>query len=631
MRRLVFLALPFALACADKDRPAETGGDETLDADGDGVPAVDDCDDNNASNFPGNTERCDGVDNDCDGLADDADDSLDLGTATSWYADADEDGYGSVDASLQSCVQPEGYVLDTSDCDDSDAQIHPDAEEICDGVDNDCDSSTSEDGLASFIDRSGAVSDVTGSVSGTSANPAGYVVDTDGELAFCDGTFYVHLTVEADVDVSGVSGDAQAAILDGGGKGSVLEITTDGVEVGVGYLTLQNGFGNTSALVGDSAGGGILCEVSSSATLSVDDAIVRDNEAMVGGGIWAYGCAVDVTATDFTDNRAVWGGALVPHEADLTLEGVTLEGNDADLGGAIWHSDGRLTFTDVTFIENTAEVVAGVWASNSDLVFKGTEFSGNASTTAVGALYAQSSVLKWTGSADDSSGVNNNTDGEIGALVLQDTKAKFTSVDFGEPGVGDDNSPYDVVVYDSSGDELRYLAGDDQTFVCDEDACGGAIETVVEAANSSSSNYLLGLEILATTDGTLNHFAPLTHSTGGCPMDAYVLESSSGGSGSWTVIWASTGNAPATSSGYQDSGTVGLPVTRGNSYALMWDHAGCPNAIDVDYAANGTVSNLGTVQGTLYNTNNAVYGEGDSVSLAYSNLDVEMKISVTDL
>ena len=89
--------------------------------------------------------------------------------------------------------------------------------------------------------------------------------------------------------------------------------------------------------------------------------------------------------------------------------------------------------------------------------------------------------------------------------------------------------------------------------------------------------------------------------------------------------------SPATSSGYQDSGTVGLPVTRGNSYALMWDHAGCANAIDVDYAANGTVSNLGTVQGTLYNTNNAVYSEGDSVSLTVSSVDVEMSISVTDL
>ncbi|MGH9457196.1 MAG: trypsin-like peptidase domain-containing protein [Thermoanaerobaculia bacterium] len=42
------------------------GGGGCTDADGDGVCASEDCNDNNAAVFPGATEACDGVDNDCD-------------------------------------------------------------------------------------------------------------------------------------------------------------------------------------------------------------------------------------------------------------------------------------------------------------------------------------------------------------------------------------------------------------------------------------------------------------------------------------------------------------------------------------------------------------------------------------
>ena len=50
--------------------PPDTDPPET-DDDGDGVSVeAGDCDDNNADRFPGNSESCNGVDNDCDGEAD---------------------------------------------------------------------------------------------------------------------------------------------------------------------------------------------------------------------------------------------------------------------------------------------------------------------------------------------------------------------------------------------------------------------------------------------------------------------------------------------------------------------------------------------------------------------------------
>jgi hypothetical protein len=81
-------------------------------------------------------EVCDGVDNDCDGLVDDGDPDA---VGTTYYADADGDGFGAPEYPATACVAPEGYVTGASDCDDLDPAIRPGATEVCDGRDNDCD------------------------------------------------------------------------------------------------------------------------------------------------------------------------------------------------------------------------------------------------------------------------------------------------------------------------------------------------------------------------------------------------------------------------------------------------------------------------------------------------------------
>jgi len=150
----------------------------------------DDCDDTDAAVNLDASEVCDGIDNDCDGLVDGDDDSVDLSTSQTWYADVDGDGYGQDSVSEESCSQPDGYVLeggdcddgdatynpatrwyedsdgdgygapdyyvesceavsgyvlDWSDCDDLDATINVDGFEVCDGADNDCDGLTDDE------------------------------------------------------------------------------------------------------------------------------------------------------------------------------------------------------------------------------------------------------------------------------------------------------------------------------------------------------------------------------------------------------------------------------------------------------------------------------------------------------
>lgn len=77
-----------------------------------------DCNDNNSLINHSATDVCNGIDDNCNGLVDEQ--SLFI---TYWF-DTDGDGYGDANNTVSACIQPDGAVTNSGDCNDNDATVH---------------------------------------------------------------------------------------------------------------------------------------------------------------------------------------------------------------------------------------------------------------------------------------------------------------------------------------------------------------------------------------------------------------------------------------------------------------------------------------------------------------------------
>ena len=109
------------------------------------------------------------------------DDVIDEDVQITFYADSDADGFGDEVNTTQACIAPNGFVDDSTDCDDSDANSNPVASEVCDEVDNDCDGGVDEDvQLTFYADTDGDGFGVPDSTTLACVAPEGFSdVDTD--------------------------------------------------------------------------------------------------------------------------------------------------------------------------------------------------------------------------------------------------------------------------------------------------------------------------------------------------------------------------------------------------------------------------------------------------------------------
>jgi len=97
-----------------------------------------DCNDNNSNQNSLAIEICNNEDDDCNGMVDNG------VSFNNYYGDIDSDGFGSGTA-FSSCADLGfGFVLNNEDCNNANSQIFPGASEICNNIDDNCDTQIDE-------------------------------------------------------------------------------------------------------------------------------------------------------------------------------------------------------------------------------------------------------------------------------------------------------------------------------------------------------------------------------------------------------------------------------------------------------------------------------------------------------
>ena len=315
----------------DTGEEVDTG--EVVDADGDGVPAEQDCDDTNAEIHPGAEESCDGADNDCDGVIDE-DDAVDVIT---FYADEDGDGFGGNTNTVMACEAPVGFSATGGDCDDTDPAFHPGAGEsdCTDPADYNCDGSVGwadvdGDGFAACEDCDDADADVN-----DNATEICDTLDND-----CDG-----LVDSYDPGVTGTSswyGDA-----DGDGHGGT-QFQVEACEAPAGYVASSDDCDDLDAT--SHPGGTEVCDLAdNNCDGAVDEGVEYtwyadgDGDGYGDAGTTTDACSqppgYSANGDDCDDNSASTSpaGLEVCDGSDNNCDGVVDEAGA--LGGSTWFVD----------------------------------------------------------------------------------------------------------------------------------------------------------------------------------------------------------------------------------------------------------------------------------------------------
>ena len=496
------------------------------------VENMDDCDDDNADIHPDAVEVCDEVDNDCDELIDDEDDSIDVSTQIQHFMDSDGDGFGDDGISETTCAPSNMYVAQGGDCVDTDSTINPDAAEICDGIDNNCDQVLDDPNTVSGI-TGGIYTDYSSTFQGTATSVASVTL-IDEEYVFCDGTYYVAMETTSDISLSSLG----AVVLDGGQTSPILYSNSDNITVSVTDMTIQNAT-NGIAMAGlnvdlnvdnvtfennidigvdevNVTGGAGIYLIDGS--LNVNDSLFSGNESNYGPAIYCSAEVVSIANTIFTDNFAHavlsggveeggQGGAInyipttnqssieivdsifeyneaervastlvmyaldssgVSNESQMFLDNVTIENNTAAAYG-LGMVGGSIDISDSVISNNmNGSGAALVLFSGTEAELNNTEIFGNTSTG-----FSAIEVLSGS-SAECTSGsvISSNISGtDFAAIGIQNDDSMFVSsgCDFG--GVGSENTPVDVWTSSDGVDSQVFDYESAQDFECTSDGC----------------------------------------------------------------------------------------------------------------------------------------------------------------
>ncbi len=483
-RPALLLPLLALLGCRTEKPGDDTGpGTTDVDADGDGYPAEDDCDDTDPATNPGAAEVCDGVDNDCD-------DAIDEDVGDTWYADADGDGYGDPASPVEACDTPPGYVPSATDCDDADPDAYPSAAERCNGEDDDCDGDVDEDVLETwYADADDDGYGDAGSPFTDCDPPAGYVADATD----CDDTSAAALPGgtevcdERDNDCDGdVDEDVTTTFFqdaDGDGWGNTAA-TTEACSPDDGYSRLGGDCDDAETGINPSA-----TEVCDSLDNDCDGDV--DEDAAADAATWyadadadGYGDAASTTRacaqpsgfvaddTDCDDTAAAVspGATELCDSVDNDCDGTIDEDDAAD--ATTWYGDADGDgFGGTTFLLTSCAQPSDYVADSSDC--------------------DDLSAAAYPGGTEVCDGADNDCDGatdeDVGSTWYADTDGDG----YGDPAVTttDCEQPTGYVSDDTDCDDADPLAYGGGAEVCDgvDNDCNGTVDDDAETLGKDAA------------------------------------------------------------------------------------------------------------------------------------------------
>ena len=533
----------------------ESETDCMTDADGDGFGSVDvegstiagtDCDDVEGNIYPDASERCNGIDDDCDDLIDDADDSVvDMITV---YLDADGDGYGDTDSIVDKCFPQANELEQAGDCNDSDELINPDASEICDGVDNDCDPNTSEEGMVHMWDAQGVGTDMTSSFIGTIDDPVLYETSEDMELYFCEGEYSIMIETTGDLDIQSI-GDVTFEAM---GQNLAQDSTFFIANTGDATTTTAEGFvvdGYYSAfLVGS--------ENELDNTLSVDNVTIRNGLLPV----FLNNGEVNISNSYIEESEsALFFGAINIFNGDLNIDAVDVSSTLVEPAIGVLVSEGTLTMNNST-ISN---------ATNSSISL----------VNSAGACTNSSATM--------SSGVSGS---DIG-VNLSGSTWESTACDYELETSADEN---DVDVRIVSGPS--YYVDNNATFSCSLTRCGTQYtQSYIASSEGSLSGREYANAYTADVDLTIDSFTTYLKGAGcgflfnypcACDLNFSMHMKEQG---VWVEKWSN--DRSSFMNGNVSSGDIGVPVRTGEDFALSVDFL-CDFTVDYYYDTASSVPSL---------------------------------------
>ncbi len=313
---------------------------------------------------PGSTDGGDGADG-ADGGTDGADGGTDGADGGSDGGDGGDGGGGPVDE------DNDGFTSE-EDCDDSDPEVFPGAEEGDDGKDNDCDGYEDEvvycDGT--FADLQEAVDEA----------------EDGSAVEICPGTYRERVDLTGrELALIGIDG-AEATVL--APAGGVVVTVGRGAEARLVGLTLTGGEAESGA--------GLSCV---RASLELDAVIIEGNVATgAGGGVAADDCTLGMTGTAVRGNTAGgYGGGLYLNATEGEIEASEVSGNIGLEGGGLFINGGDVDLLGNEIAQNQTTSVdeeawgpgaggGGLWTSASSVV-EGNTFRENHSAYSGGGAY----------------------------------------------------------------------------------------------------------------------------------------------------------------------------------------------------------------------------------------------------